>query len=239
MFPTLSKRVVAICGSARTSAHNYAFLEGPIGALTNSIDYVAWCEMRAKVARGEDVGVNLKSVRPKRGLKAFGRAYSAWLTSAEWFDRGYWGMGVKEGGFGCGSVEEWVQSAESRFADGWDADDLLVLARMWQCGDVGDVLPGEEKVKGLGLEVRTGEDEDRFKKALGSVSASCLVMPCRSDQYFRPSASEVEVGLLKNAKLAVIESVWGHVAGGGMNPGDVGFMNGEIEKLMNSPGGEE
>ena len=234
MYPDFVKRAVPICGSARTSPHNYAFLEGPIGGLTNAIDYVAWREMKAKVARGEDVGVNLKQVRPRMGLKTFGRSYSAWLTSAEWFDEGWWGMSTEEGGMGAGSVEEWVQGAEGRFENGWDAEDLLVLAKMWQAGDIGDVIPGEEKVKdvGHGLKVRAKEDDERFQKALGSIKAKVLVMPCRSDQYFRPSASEYEVKYLKQGKLCVIESVWGHVAGGGLNPKDVEFMNEKIGEFM-------
>jgi len=40
-------------------------------------------------------------------------------------------------------------------------------------------------------------------------------MPSRTDTYFPPEDSEVEVRHLKDAKLAVIESIWGHMAGGG------------------------
>src|SRR5271154_3909459 len=53
MYPDFVKKVVPICGSARTSPHNYAFLEGPIGGLTNAIDYVAWTQMKEKKRRGE------------------------------------------------------------------------------------------------------------------------------------------------------------------------------------------
>jgi homoserine acetyltransferase len=80
MYPGFVKRAVAICSSARTSLHNLAFLEGPIAALTSSIDYIAWKAMKAKVAAGEDVGANLKDIVPKTGLKAFSRCYGAWLT---------------------------------------------------------------------------------------------------------------------------------------------------------------
>ena len=49
----------------------------------------------------------------------------------------------------------------------WDAEDLLVLARMWQAGDVGS-LRADGDVEG----------------ALEEISARVLVMPCRTDQYF-------------------------------------------------------
>lgn len=39
-------------------------------------------------------------------------------------------------------------------------------------------------------------------------------MPARTDQYFPPEDSEVEVKHLKKGELRVIETVWGHIAGG-------------------------
>lgn len=65
------KNAMVICSSARTSGHNYAFLEGPIAALTTSHDYALYSKD--------------KTVKPTQGLRAFGRAYAAWLTSPEWF----------------------------------------------------------------------------------------------------------------------------------------------------------
>jgi len=38
--PPFLKRAIVICGSAKTSGHNYAFLEGPTSALVASHDYV-------------------------------------------------------------------------------------------------------------------------------------------------------------------------------------------------------
>lgn len=42
-------------------------------------------------------------------------------------------------------------------------------------------------------------------------------MPSRTlaDCYFPPEDSEEEVKYLKHGKLSVIESIWGHMAGGG------------------------
>lgn len=229
MYPGFAKRVVAICSSARTSLHNYAFLEGPITALTSSIDYVAWRAMKDKMARGEAVGQNLKEVVPKRGLRAFARAYAAWLTSAKWFrDREFARPEVG----GAKSVEEWMQAREQGYLL-WDAEDLLVLARMWQLGDVGKVagLQGEkdEELSTLGGAI---PNDDLYVKALQSIEARVLLMPCRTDQYFPPEDSEIEMKYLKDARLAVIESSWGHIAGGGANPKDVEFLNGQIAEFM-------
>ncbi|KIW43161.1 uncharacterized protein PV06_04296 [Exophiala oligosperma] len=226
MYPDFVKRIVPICSSARTSLHNYAFLEGPVAALSNSIDYIAWKAMKTKVANGEDVGANLKEVTPKHGLGAFARAYAAWLTSTRWFrDREFRNAGV----FAADSIEEWMQKREESMMS-WDADDLLALARMWQMGDVGLVGGDDDtRLTQLGGAV---PDDGLYVKALEGIKAKVLLMPCRTDQYFPPEDSEIEVKHLKRGSLAVIESTWGHTAGGGLNAKDVEFMNGKISGFM-------
>ena len=245
VYPDFVKYAVPICGSARTSPHNYAFLEGPIGALTNSIDYVAWKEVKEKKARGEgEFGGDWEKLRPERGLRAFGRAYNAWLTSATWFREGWWGergesregeLGNCEKGLGCGSVEEYIVDMSEEGFLSWDAEDLLVLGRMWQMGDVGTVTSGEEgrEMSRLGW-VRGEKDDESFKRALQSVKAKVLVMPCKTDQYFPPEDGEVEAKYLKQGTFEPIPSIWGHVAGGGMNPRDVTWMNEKIGKFLGS-----
>ena len=57
-------------------------------------------------------------------------------------------------------------------------------------------------------------------------------MPSRTDQYFPPEDSEVEMKYLKRGTLSVIESVWGHVAGGGGNLKDVEFINEQIGRFL-------
>jgi homoserine acetyltransferase len=240
MYPHFVKKVVAICGSARTSPHNYAFLEGPIGGLTNAIDYVAWTQMKEKKRRGEgEFKGDWEKLRPERGLRAFGRAYSAWLASAAWFRERWWSgrgeareeeEGNADAGLGFKDVEEFIVKASEEAFLSWDAEDLLVLGRMWQLGDVGRVIPGEEmEVATLGGGV--GDDE-MFRKALASVQAEVLVMPCRTDQYFPPEDSEIEVKYLKKGTFAPIESIWGHFAGGGFNERDTMWMNERIGNFL-------
>ena len=187
MYPDFVKRAVPICGSARTAPHNYAFLEGPIAALTNSMDYLAWREVQGKLVRGEDVGPKLREVKPEKGLRAFGRAYNAWLTSTFWFREKWWGK--REGGLGFDDVEGFIVNGSEEGFVTWDAEDLLVLARMWQLGDVGQVVPQADEanpedaitaqMKKMTLGGGKGDDE-LYKKALGSIKAKVLVMPCRT-----------------------------------------------------------
>jgi homoserine O-acetyltransferase len=191
------KRAVVICGSAKTSGHNYAFLEGPTSALIASHDY--------------DQGrYRQNGVKPVQGLRAFGRAYSAWLTSSEWFRQELWRN------TGARTLHDWLHPAMGTTNwETWDAEDLLVLARMWQAGDVGAVGGGGE-----------------YREALRGVTAKVLVMPGSTDQYFDVEDGRREVEFLKNGTFDPLVSIWGHIAGGGANPDDVKWMDGRIVEFM-------
>ncbi|KAF8444641.1 hypothetical protein L210DRAFT_3642889 [Boletus edulis BED1] len=60
-------------------------------------------------------------------------------------------------------------------------------------------------------------------------------MPCKTDLYFPPEDSENEMRYLKFAKLVVIPSIWGHMAGGGVNAEDDKFLQSEIKKFLEEP----
>jgi homoserine acetyltransferase len=197
MYPDFVKNAIVTCGSARTSGHNYAFLEGPKTALMNSVDY----------ADGE---YKAKGVKPLRGLRAFGRAYCAWLTSGAWFRERYW-----EKTLGFKTIEDYIKGHSETAFQEWDAEDVLILARMWQAGDVG-----------------TTREDGNYTKALESIEARVLVMPSRTDQYFLVADSEVEMKYLKKADLAPIDTVWGHVAGGGGNEEDTKWMSRRIGEFL-------
>lgn len=213
MYPDYVRNVISICSSARTSGHNYAFLEGPKSALLNSVDF----------QDGEWKTQGREGKRPIRGLKAFGRVYSAWLTSGAWFRQEQWK------GLGFESVEGWIAGRAEKSFEGWDPDDVIILARMWQAADVGKVV---DDGKG-----GSGGSGDAWKRALGEkVKARILVMPSRTDQYFAWEDSEEEVRVMKeagvDAEFAVIETVWGHTAGGGADEEDTRWMGERIASWL-------
>lgn len=147
MYPDFLKHSIVICSSAQTSGHNYAFLEGAIAAVENSIDYA-------------DGQYRAKGLTPSRGIKAFGSAYCAWLTSATWFrEQRYQELDFK-------NVAAYVEDQSKTMLVGWDAEDVLILAKMWQAGDVGVFADGDAA------------------RALANIKCKVLVMPARSDQYF-------------------------------------------------------
>lgn len=147
-YPDFIHSSIAICGSAHTSGHNYAFLEGPKAALESSSVY-ANGQYRAK-------GTNIAE-----GIQAFARAYTAWLTSPEWYrQKKYQELGHKD-------LHAYLKAEGESMLKSWDAEDVLILARMWQAGDVG-----------------VFSDDGDYTKALAAIKCKVLVMPCKTDQYF-------------------------------------------------------
>ncbi|EPS35006.1 hypothetical protein POX_a00028 [Penicillium oxalicum] len=201
MYPRMLRAAVIICSSAKTSLHNYQFLEGPKAALTHSVDY-------------NDQTLRSQAGGPLRGLHAFARAYSAWLASADWFEqRLFEKQGFK-------SLDEWSQAGDQGYDD-WHPDNLLVMLEMWQRSDIGAVL---------------GSDSTKLpvEQALQKLTTRILLMPCQTDQYFTAEFSRREASHLKNGELAVIPSIWGHMAGGGTNAEDSEWMDQAIARFLGS-----
>ena len=178
-FPDFVENAVCIAGSAKTSWHNWSFLEGPKAALVNSVDF--------KGGRYDKPAV--------MGTRAFGRVYITWARSQAWFRERCWEQ------CGCGSLDEYIRRDwEHNGLGSWDANDLLCLLHTWQRGDIGLYYP---------------EDGADLPKVLAKIKARMLVMPARTDMYFPPEDSEEEVKHLKKGTYKCIESIWGHMAGGG------------------------
>lgn len=197
MYPDMVRNAVIICSSAKTSLHNYQFLEGPKAALIHSVDY-------------NDESMQSQGKTPVRGLHAFGRAYSAWLTSAEWFEeRLFEKQGFK-------SLEEWGEVVGGTNYEDWHPDNLLVMLGMWQRSNLGLVVNPERPLEEI----------------LRSLKARILLMPCQTDQYFKWEASQKEVAYIQHGELAVIPSIWGHIAGGGGNPDDTEWMDRRIDQFL-------
>lgn len=73
----------------------------------------------------------------------------------------------------------------------------VVVADSWQSADPAK-LPGF----------------DSLEAALSSLVARAIIMPCSSDLYFTVDDARREASLMPNAELRVLESDWGHCAGG-------------------------
>ncbi|KAF7298054.1 AB hydrolase-1 domain-containing protein [Mycena chlorophos] len=199
LFPDFVERIVVLAGSARTSWHNWSFLEGPKAALVNSVDF-------------HDGNYQTPA---SRGTRAFSRVYATWALSQAWFRERSWET------LGFRDLEEYLRVAWEGGQGAWDAHDLLAMIYTWQNGDISklSIIPEAER----------GD----LPKALASIKAKALIMPSRSDFYFPPEDSAEEVVHLKRGELRVIQSIWGHFAGGGGGTKeDNEFIKQEVKRFL-------
>jgi homoserine O-acetyltransferase len=197
LYPDFASRIIVLASSARTSWHNWSFLEGPKAALVNSVDF-------------HDGHYQTPA---KRGTKAFSRVYATWALSQKWFRERSWET------LGFNSLEQYLRVVWDERRGAWDANDLLCMVHTWQKGDITLFGPAEER----------GD----LPKALGRIKAKVLLMPSRTDMYFPPEDSEEEVKHLKHGQLKVIDSIWGHIAGGGSGTKeDNDFIKLQVQKFL-------
>ncbi|MBC7603491.1 MAG: alpha/beta fold hydrolase [Ramlibacter sp.] len=195
LFPDMVERIAPFCGSARTSRHNWLFLEGCKAALLAD----------AAFAGGD------YDAPPVTGIGAFARVYAGWAWSQTFFREH-----LDRDKLGLPSMEAFLSIAWEPSFQAIDANDLLAMLTTWQAADISD-------------DPRFDGD---FERALATISPKAVVMPCRSDLYFPPEDSEIEVAYMPNAQLRVIPSVWGHMAGSGLNPEDAAFIDASLKQLL-------
>lgn len=150
---------------------------------------------------------------PVTGLRAAARVYAGWGFSQAF----YWHELWRE--LGYTSLEDFVVGFWERFfLDGRDPNNLLVMLDTWWHADVG-ATPGFSSTE----------------EALASIRARAIVMPAEKDLYFPPEDEQWTVSHMPNAELRVIPGVWGHFAGGGLNPDDTAFIDAAVKELLAEP----
>ena len=150
---------------------------------------------------------------PISGLKAFGRSYAGWAYSQTFYRKGLY----KKLGFE--NIEDLLIEWEKDHIKNWDANNLLAKIATWQASDI-SIGPLYN---------------DSLKKALQSIQARTILMPCTHDLYFPPEDNYFEANFIPNAEVRPYESAWGHCAA---NPGnDYGFevaLDKNIQDLLNN-----
>lgn len=113
-YPAMVKRLAVLCGAAKCSPHNQAFIEGVRATLTTDSAY----------QNGAFVS------RPEKGLRAMGRNYAAMAMSQTFYREELW----RAGGFS--SLEDFlVMSWEANFLKR-DANNLLSHLWAWQNANI-------------------------------------------------------------------------------------------------------
>jgi homoserine O-acetyltransferase/O-succinyltransferase len=132
---------------------------------------------------------------PEKGLRAFGRVYASWAYSHAFFRDGLYRS------LGFVTLEDLMRDWEEDHLK-WDANDLIAKIWTWQHGDISD----------------NATYRGDFTRALQTIEARAIVMPCSTDMYFPAADNAAEVREMQHAELRVFESPWGHCAG---SPGRV------------------
>jgi len=149
---------------------------------------------------------------PVRGMRAFARVYAGWAFSQPFYKQELYRQ------LGFGSLPEFLTGFwEQRYARR-DPNNLLSLLRTWQLNDVG----------------AAPESGGTLARALGSIKARATVMAAQTDLYFTPADIEAEARLIPGARYRLIPTIWGHMAGSGLNPTDSQFIEAEIKALLAS-----
>jgi homoserine O-acetyltransferase len=113
LYPDVVQAIAPLCGSARTSPHNYLFLDGIKAALLADAAFAdGWYQSP-----------------PIKGLRAFSRVYTGWLASQDFFREAEYRK------LGLASLEDAVRFFEGYFLRR-DANDLLAMLATWQHADI-------------------------------------------------------------------------------------------------------
>ncbi len=198
LYPEIVQRIAPICGSAKTSPHNWAYLAG--------LQAIFEC------AEGWDGG-ECESWPP--GLhRAIIRIAIMMALSQDAYREG---LHLTFGGGSFASTEAFFEGMQQGFLGDWRPIDFYKQIATWMAADISS-------------HPKFGGDMDA---ALGAITAKALVMPGSTDTYFRVADNEIEVSKMPNAELRVIESIWGHAAGGATgDPADVAFVDGALAELL-------
>jgi homoserine O-acetyltransferase len=193
LFPDMVERILALCGSARTSPHNYVFLQAVKMALMSD---PAW--------NGGDYQAS-----PINALRRMQLTFDSWGLSQTFYRQG---LHLQ---MGFDSTDDFLNRAGPLLTR--DVNDFIAQVRTWEVADI--------------------SDNHVFKKdfgaALKAIKARAVVMPSRTDLYFPPEDSEIEVAGMPNAELRILESVWGHrSASPGSDPADIRFFEQAIRDLL-------
>lgn len=188
---------VPFCGSAKTSLHNQVFLEGVKSALYAALGTSSAGVSKPDLYTAQGKKVSFTSNTKEVGLKALGRVYAGWgFSQAFYRERLYETFPT----LGFKNLDDFLVNFWEAWALSKDPENMLVMAHTWQAADCSAQEP---------------YDGD-FKKAMEGIKAKTLVLPAKTDLYFPPEDSEIEVENMKLGvgTLKVFPSIWGHWAGG-------------------------
>ncbi|CZS99809.1 related to homoserine acetyltransferase family protein [Rhynchosporium agropyri] len=212
-YPDFMDIIVPFCGSAKTSLHNQVFLEGVKSALLSAKKHSSAGSCRGfLLPEGEKYRI-WTAEEKEVGLKAFGRVYAGWG-----FSQAFYREKLYESVLGFKDLEDFMKNFWEAWVLSKDPENLLVMLYTWQAGDCSKQEP------------YNGD----FKAAMQAITAKALLLPGKTDLYFPPEDSEIEVANMNEGVGIMIPfpSIWGHWAGGpGDSKEDVKWLDGMLSQV--------
>ena len=134
-YPDFVDAILPFCASAKTSTHNYVFLEG----------------VRAALCADQNWNNGDYDSPPVDGLKAFARVYAGWAFSQTFYRDSLF----KE--IGYETMEDLLIDWENEHVENWDANNLLAKLATWQASDisVGPLYNGNFKMALKAIRAKT------------------------------------------------------------------------------------
>jgi homoserine O-acetyltransferase len=163
--------------------------------------------LRTLEAAPEHLGDGRFSAEPMLAKRAFGHIYAGWGLSQDFYRAKLYMTALGAPNLETFLERDWAQRFQAR-----PAANLYAQAVTWTHGDISNnPLYGGD-----------------LTAALSAIKARVLLMPGETDLYFRVADHTAELAVLKDAKLAVIPSIWGHRAGNpAVIPEDAAFLKRE------------
>ncbi len=164
--------------------------------------------LRTLEAAPEHLGNGRFSAEPRAHLKALGHIYAGWALSQDFYR-----AGLHMTALGAPDLETFLRTDWEERYYLRRAANLYAQLKTWEAGDIAD-----------------GGD---LAAALRAIDARVLLLPSATDLYFRVADNEAEATHLRHARLAPIQSIWGHRAGApSVIPEDFAFLKREVRAWL-------
>ena len=119
---------------------------------------------------------------------------------------------------GFNTIEDLLVNWENDHIENWDANNLLAKIATWKANDIS-----------FGPHYKND-----IKKALRSIRAQTILIPCTQDLYFRPEDNVFEAQHIPNVEIHPYDSPLGHcVANPGNDKNFEAALDKNIHKLLN------
>ena len=157
---------------------------------------------------GFNRGFYSSSADVREGLLRHAKIWAVMGWSTEFFQQDRYKA------LGFSSLEDFIINFMYAYFSVMDPNDLLCMAWKWQRGDVSRQTAGD------------------LRAALGRIKAKTFVMPISSDMFFPPADCQAEWRLIPDAEFRPIQTIDGHLALFGADPGAIGQLDKHLGELL-------